>query len=463
MPRVSEAFLLGALGALLSLSVFSPGFMSNDSISQLMQARSGDYTNIQPPLMSILWHYVDAIMMGQTGMLIIQNFLYWAGLALILLPFRHRPWVYFSVLIVIGLWPPSFLLQGAIWKDHLMSGFLLVAIGLATLSVMGRINSSASGVRHAAVLAGATACVFLALMMRHNAVFAVFPMLYIIAGEAIPARHAEGRRAIIEWRPMAAAAVATIAMFVVANAASDGLAKHHYKLSQLVAVFDILNIAAKTGVPAYDATTYPLLSENFTDAALDPAATYSNYDPCDAESAIKWSGSMWKLSTDEAAISQLWHAWFDAAKSHPLVLLAYKADVFRCSLGVDEEMWSRSWYAPIFFQVQGDIGSAGGGFSPFQKAVADQAYYWTMTPLYAVWIYFLLALTVALLGLFGKGPYDRLVFCIAMSGVMYQCGYLLIGLTAEFRYYIWLIMCSLLATALYLAPRLMNVLAADQR
>lgn len=339
-----------------------------------------------------------------------------------------------------------------------MSGFLLVAIGLATVSIMWRINSSASGVRLAAALAGATACVFLALMMRHNAVFAIFPMLYIIAGEAIHATHAGPRRTIIELRPMAAAAVATIAMFVASNAASDGLAKHHYKLSQLVAVFDMVNIAARTGGPAYDANTYPLLSESFTDAALDPSATYSDYNPCDAESAIRWSGLMWKLSTDEAAIGQLWHAWFDAARSHPLVLLAYKADVFRCSLGIDEEMWSRSWYAPIFFQVQGDIGSAGGGFSPFQKAVADQAYYWTMTPLYAVWVYFLLSLIVALLALFGKGPYDRLVFCIAMSGVMYQCGYLLIGLTAEFRYYIWLIMCSLLATALYAAPRFMKML-----
>ena len=129
-PRISESLLLGALGAMLSLFVFYPGFMSTDSVSQLLQARDGELTSIQPPLMSIIWHYVDLLMRGQTGMLILQNVLYWSGLALILTPFRARQWLYFSLLFIIGFFPPYFLIQGVLWKDNLMSGFLLLGLSL---------------------------------------------------------------------------------------------------------------------------------------------------------------------------------------------------------------------------------------------------------------------------------------------------------------------------------------------
>lgn len=451
-PRVFEALLLGAVGALLSLAVFYPGFMSGDSVNQLLQARSGDYTNVQPPLMSIIWHYVDLVLKGQTGMLVLQNYLYWAGLALVLLPFRVRSWLYFVLLLGIGLFPPYFLLQGAIWKDHLMGGFLLLGLGFTVAALQSRIEGEGKPARRTVCLVAAFACVFLSLMIRHNAVFAVFPLLYLIAGEFLAGRRPPQR--LVEWRPFVMGLIATILLFVASTTISDGLARYHYKLSQLVEVFDLVGISVRTGEPIFDEQKYPLLKDGFSDAWSDRKAVQKAYIPCDAFPIMvssTWGNALWTLGADPDVNAQVNAAWLDAVMAHPGALIAHKLEVFMCSLGIGT---MGPWYAPIFFQVQGNVGAAGGGFSPFQYAVADQAYYLTLTPLYAVWLYFVISIAIALLAFFGKRPLDRLAFCVAVGGLMYQGGYLLIAITTEFRYYIWMIVSTMLALTIYLVPRL---------
>jgi hypothetical protein len=452
-PRVFEALLLGGVGALLSLAVFYPGFMSTDSINQLLQARSGDYTNIQPPLMSIIWHYVDMVLRGQTGMLILQNYLYWAGLALVLLPFRRQAWVYFFLLIGVGLFPPYFLLQGTIWKDHLMSGFLLLALGFTMVALLLRVEDDGRPVKRVICLIAAGVFVFLALMIRHNAVFAVLPPLYLIAGEFFAIRRPPKK--IVEWRPLVAGAAATILMFFASTAASDGLARYHYNLGQLVEVFDLVGVAVRTGEPIFDAQKYPSLKEGFSDAWSDRTAVEKAYVPCDAFPIMvtsTWGTAIWKLGADPALSRQVHAAWWDAVTRHPREFVAHKFEVFLCSLSIGR---MGPWYAPIFFMVQGDVGAAGGGFSPFQKFVADQAWYLTLTPVYAVWVYFVISTVIALLSLFGSRPLDRLAFCIAVGGLMYQGGYLLIAITTEFRYYIWMIISAVLSSIIFLLPRLL--------
>lgn len=453
--RPLDAFSFAALATLASLAVFFPGFMSDDSVVQLKQARAAIYTNVQPPLMSIIWRAVDSVIKGQTGMLILQNYLYWAGLALILLPCR-RSWLYFPAVIAIGLFPPTFLLQGTIWKDNLMGGFMLTALGFYVLAFLYRIEAAdPRGIKRVACLAASVACVFLALMMRHNAVFAIFPLLYLVASEALATWHPPKR--VLELKPLAASAAATVALFFLASASTEALANRHFRLSQLVAVYDIVAVAAMSGEPVFNGEKHPALKDGFTGPYQDHAAVAKAYNPCDVFPVFMtftWGEALWTLTDNSAVVDDAWSAWRDAAAEHPGLLIAHKFRVFACSLGFGE---MGPWYAPIFFDVPPKaeaLGIHSSGLSVFQKYIADQAWYLSKSAIYKVYIYFIMAVAIALLALFGRNRLDQLPFCVAVSGLMYQGGFLCIGIGTEFRYYIWLILCAILSATLYAIPRL---------
>jgi hypothetical protein len=290
-------------------------------------------------------------------------------------------------------------------------------------------------------------------MMRHNALFALFPLLYLIASEFM----LRGDR-VVQWRPFLTGIVATVVLFFASSAIGDALATRHFKLNQQVAVFDLVAIAARTGEPIFEAVKYPELAAAFSGPYTDPAAVKKTYIPCDAfpifVSNPRWGEAFWTLTPDESTVDAAWAAWGDAAKKHPRELIAHKLEVFICSLGIGPV---GEWYAPIFWHVSpksAELGVPQTGLSVLQKYVADQSWYLSKTPLYAVWIYFIVALIVAGLALFGRRRLDRLAFCIAVSGLMYQGGFLLIGIGTEFRYYTWLILCSVLSLALYVVPRI---------
>lgn len=447
-----DAFLFAGLAALLSLLVFFPGFMSDDSFVQLRQARAGLYTNVQPPLMSIIWRGLDRVMTGSTGLLILQNYLYWAGLALVFLPFRRR-WFYFSLVVAVGVFPPYFLLQGAIWKDNLMGGFMLCSLGFYVLAVLERGSAEdPRRLKRMLCLSASVACAFLALMMRHNAIFGVFPLLYLVASEAMGGRSDR----VLAVKPVLASVAATFVAFFLAATLTNALAVRHVRLSQLVAVFDLVAIGAKTGDPVFDEAKYPALKHGFTGAYHDAAAVRKAYIPCDAFPVFvshSWGTALWTLTDDSAAADQAWSAWREAAAKHPGVLAAHKLEVFACSLGIGE---MGPWYAPIYWErpERPELGIHTGDLSEFQLSLVEASQDLSKTPAYAVWIYFALALAVWLLSLFGRKPLDRLAFCVASSGLLYQSAFLLVGITTEFRYYIWLIICSVVAAATYALPRL---------
>src|SRR5215472_6343926 len=79
---------LGDLSVTLSLFVFSlyihwPGFMTSDSISQLLDAESALYRNWYPPLMSFWWRQINRLYFGPGSMLVFNHFLFFTGLFLL--------------------------------------------------------------------------------------------------------------------------------------------------------------------------------------------------------------------------------------------------------------------------------------------------------------------------------------------------------------------------------------------
>jgi hypothetical protein len=158
------------VGIALTVMCYYPGYMSDDSIKQLTQARSGHFTDWQLPLMSGVWSGFDALIPGPLGMLIFHNLMFWLGLTLLVRQaLARRLWSY-PLILAMGFFPPILALLGTIWKDVGMASALLLAC-----SLLFQAQQRQRGLAWCA----AQLALFYASGVRHNAVVAV---LHCIVG-----------------------------------------------------------------------------------------------------------------------------------------------------------------------------------------------------------------------------------------------------------------------------------------
>jgi hypothetical protein len=117
------------------------------------------------------------------------------------------------------------------------------------------------------------------------------------------------------------------------------------------------------------------------------------------------------------------------------------------------------WYAPFFFYASPEAEGLGLKYdrlSDVQKFVINKSDRLSRTIVYMVFPYFILAGILGILGVTGSRPLDEAAAALAVSGILYQLGYALVGVTTEFRYYSWTILSSALASIVYLLPRASN-------
>lgn len=110
--------------------IFYPGCFSYDSLSQLSQADSQNYSTWHPVIMALSMHYIDKLF-GVGGLLIFHQFFYWLAISIIVsVLFKNR-----LIYLLIGFFPPIFMLNLSMWKDIGMNTSFLFAIA-SILSVI---------------------------------------------------------------------------------------------------------------------------------------------------------------------------------------------------------------------------------------------------------------------------------------------------------------------------------------
>jgi len=143
-----------------------PGYMSSDSVLQLTEARSGHFTDGNPPLMAAEWWLLDRIISGPLLMLLLQGALLLGGLYVL---FRHlttdkaAAWIAGTIFV----FPPVLVTMAVIWKDSQMAAYLVA--GTAAL-IQPRLRTRIIGI----------ALLIAACSLRHNAVAAVIPLIAVL-------------------------------------------------------------------------------------------------------------------------------------------------------------------------------------------------------------------------------------------------------------------------------------------
>lgn len=400
--------------------------MSWDPVRQYGEALSGDIDDWHPPMMQWMWQRLIALHPGPAPMLLLQLALYWGGLSILADAFRPQRRGLASALLACGLLPLGLALTGMILKDCLMTGALLVATGLLAWR-------DERGQRLALLFAGPM--LILAATLRFNAFTACLPLLIAL----LP------RACWRTWPRLGLSSLLGTAILMAAMPVANRLigAKSSGVELSLV-LFDLGGITEHSGV-----SVFPEEME-----VRDPViVNHRCYTPNKWDSYSDWvepecplGFTAWQDNIDPAEIRP-YSVWVRAILAHPAAYAAHRLHHFAVNVrllplpdAIERPVPSHDAPNPWGFHTTPNRRMAA--LDTFAMATAHSPLGWPI-----VWIGLALGALIASRGL----PHARLVVPVALSSVLYGCGYLVFSVAAELRYHLWTELAALIAVVLVVA------------
>ena len=167
-------------GLLLTYFTYAPGLMPPDAQDQLRQAETGDFVDWHPPIMAWLWSQTNQVLPGPQGFFIVLLLLYWGGFFLIIRYASRLSIGRQLIASILPFLPILFNFAGTIWKDVLVFGCFLVALGIALLP-KSRVRPSIVSVTLAFLL------LLIGSLARYNSVLAAVPIVVLLIWPQPPA------------------------------------------------------------------------------------------------------------------------------------------------------------------------------------------------------------------------------------------------------------------------------------
>ena len=415
---------LGAF-ALFMLYGF-PGYMSSDSVLQLTEARTGHFSDGNPPLMAAEWWVLDKIISGPVLMLALQGALLLGGLYVLARRFldaRPAAWTAGSIL----LFPPVLVTMAVIWKDSQMTAYLVA--GVAAL-IQPRLRTRLIGI----------GLLVAACSIRHNAVAAVVPLIAVLF---------EWRQGLRWTKRLAVVGAMIVAVGIAGFGLTRVLAGKHVKLTPMFN--DVVGVIGYThdrtdadlkevlrGVPlAIDhglqtqarmlvAMQHGWLVMVGNDPFFTPPRTASDWDA-------------------------LTRAWKELVLGDPVAYLEFHADQFARLLHLtDEDLPGAVWNR--FLEADEQLGSVDhdASFSWYQEKLGIGILYPLdrHTPLFKPYSYVIIALLLLVFLCRTALP-----FALFLSGFLYELSFFPVGVEPEFRYSHWMVTSIVIGTVVLFLQR----------
>jgi hypothetical protein len=422
--RVQLACALAALaGCAFTVATFFPGYLTPDSISQLTQARTGQFNAHHPPVLAALWRPLDALVPGPFLMLVAQNVVFW-GAAGLLVASTVRSWAAPLLVLALGLWPAVLADLATIWKDVHLGVAMLAATALLLLA-------QRRGSRLA--LAGAAGALLWAGLVRKNGLSAVAPLAlwwgWLLAA-GVP-RRPRPWLALVAGASLCAATLLTAAALDAALTRDRPIPPHNQL--QMTMIQDLLGVTAVTGqvyLPAYVLEQPEARSLGWLLRCWSPLSS----------AALFFEPTFLQLSSDPKDLQELHASWRRAVLEHPDVYLRHRAQMMAHLLG-----WGTPRpHNPFAWDIdRNDLGVVLRR-SPLnvavQRALISVADSW----LFRGWIY-LAAAALVLAVAAARRRAGGLAVALVASSLCYAAPYFFVAPEGDFRYVWW---CALAALAL---------------
>lgn len=451
--------LLFALGFILHFGVMYPGFMTYDSVNQILEARAGVFSDWHPPLMAIIWRLLEKALPGPAGMLLLQIGLIWLGAALVYQAF-FKPcctrFGAFSISLLFFL-PPMLGISGAILKDMLMWGALFVAFGIAGHIKYSRLQKPwIAGL----LLALTILVLWLAILLRHNAVFATIPLLGFAIFRLYPKDSFWGL-----FRAAIPAVVIAAALFSASSALNNRLADRHTQPWVANAAFDIAGIITRLDDRAAQQTLFAQLATLLNSSgSVEPLL--KAYTPMYWREIFRTVPPTLLLPENSIGaqihgfesfsadqLSALHKLWIQSILAEPVLWLRHRLAVSEYVLGLAPDS---SW-SPVIMgkDFPLDLASAYGEHPPstqlqnqLEASLSSLIDDWFLLP----WLYFGISICVLLTLLFRSVTGNIEIIALTSSGLLHELGLMLAAPSPDFRYSHYMIFCTLLSLLLLARP-----------
>lgn len=420
-----------------------PGYMSADSVTQLVQARTGAFGLGHPPIMGVLWAACDAIATGPIGMLLLQVTAFVAGTYLLLRPtLGDRAAA--AVTLAITWFPPIACVLAVIWKDSQMLAYLVLGVAL--------LRSPRRGIR----LTG-LALIGLATAMRYNALsITLAPVVLLFEWRSGQRRLARYAIALCAWLVVTIVPAAVNAALVVepAHLWSDSLAlldlTGTIAESPPLADADLRTALAGTPLRTHDAIQATARMPADV-AAMPDRLSFGTGTVVPALWATTFT--LFAPPNDDAERTAIARAWRTIVFGRPTAYLAYRWRVFRELIHLGDGSIPSAVYASFTDSLDRAGSAARIGHNAVSSHLQRQLHrfmgLFAESWLFRPWIY--IALSLVLLPLARR---DRLAIALLLAGLAGEAALFVLAPTVDFRYSVAVVATSLLALALVLGPRL---------
>lgn len=447
MSRLRSPLTVLVIGWLVFMLYAYPGYLSQDSVDQLLEARAGAFGGRHPPLMGAIWAVSDFVISGPLGMLLLQSVSFVAGVFLIARRWTSE-WAAAWCAAGVLLFPPVCAVLAVIWKDSQMIGYLALGAGLLP-SPRRRIRLFAL-----AVLGVATA-------MRYNAVAITLPLIaFGFVWCAEQRRLARYAIAIAAWLAI------TVLVGVVNRVLVRADAEPHLWHESL-ALLDLTGTIRHAPVLTDDellddlrGTPLRVPRQIQASAASDHRADDLSPERLASFGAGHLVPALWsttfhlfEVPVSAAQRDAIARAWKHIVLAHPMAYLAYRWDVFREVLHLDDDgsqgnayVWFTSGRDRITSARQVEHAAVP---SRIQRPWQSMMLWLGTTPLFHPWIYLLVSLPLLLV----VRRQSELCFLV-ISGIANEAALFVLAPTTDFRYSIWLVVTTVFVGVIWIVRRM---------
>lgn len=466
-------WLAALAGAALSLWLFYPGYLSWDSAYQWWQVRSGEWNNVHPVLLTLVWSATERLWPGPGGLFLVHGALYWLGLGLLAAGLVRGAWPRAAVVLGLGLMPAVFALLPHLWKDI---GMLVALIWTVALLAHERHRPSRA-LRLVAVATLTLACAY-----RHNALPLAVPLLWYIAGrepgaDALAGVHAgtgpgapdsragtdadpagshpahdstaKGRTwqhwRTGPWPRLALTAGLLLAVMLLAGLPNRLPGVERFQVWPVTATWDLAAVSIER--------RQVLLPEEIIEPDLVLADLDRHFVPYAAPpiyNSTRIRMSVGPTAFSDRQMAAVNAAWLRLWLEHPLPYLRHRARVAGYLFGFFPQQLPDDqivYYGVMPFADNPPVAVADtAGARTWRRWVAA----WVNTPLFAFWPYALVLAAVAWLARGRRG--HPLLRPLLWSCLLVTLPLLVAAPSAEFRYLVWPVFCAGLVLVLRWLP-----------
>jgi hypothetical protein len=298
---------------------FWPGHMTSDTISQIAEMRSFEFTNQHAPLLMVLWKPFFELGAGPGCLLVGQVSIFLVGCYLVLRSVFGR--LVASLLAsAIALWPTVYGMLGYLGRDTWFVVSLLLMFGAIVRA------TQRDGRARAVWIAVALLAAWLTLAARQNAATTVavaLTVLSVLLPLAWLHRGGTARRTVLA---LATGVVLTVGLMATQAGIGAIVGIRDVSPEQYLYIYDLGGLSERDGSNLFPRDVMP---------ARDPEIVAKRWNP-DAVTALLWTpgAPIQPTPLPKRRLASLADAWRDEVMDDPLGYLAVRAELLERNLAI---------------------------------------------------------------------------------------------------------------------------------